>query len=306
MRRLVLVLIFIFSCFYVIGQNQEQYNHYIANQGLLNPAYNGTREFMSGLLVSRNQWIGIEGAPITQALNVHSPISNTNLGLGLAVTNESMGAHHSLDCYGAVAYKVPINNDYKLSLGLQLGFNSFSMDQSKLVSYDNSDASLYDIPNTIALNVGFGSYFYSDKLFVGFSIPEFFTNFSNSKLGTDKSVFDYKNLHYYLYGGYVFEADNYAIKPTILTRFVYGAPIQIDMTANILLFRKAWLGLSYKTSSEMTFLLEYIIDNRFTVRYSYDYPFSSLNQVTNYGSHEVGIQFDFDFGKTVMKSIRYF
>lgn len=305
MRNILLCIILLFSCFLAFGQNQEQYNHYIANQGLLNPAYNGTRESLSGLIVSRNQWVGFEGAPVTQALNVHSPISNTNLGLGLSVTNEKIGATHTLDCYGAVAYKFPMNNDYTLSLGVQFGFNSFSMDQSKLVTTDSSDPALYGSSN-IAMNAGFGSYFYSEKLFAGFSIPEFFTNEYDTGAGSYKSSFDYKNIHYYLYGGYVFDLDRIAIKPTVLSRFVYGAPVQVDLTANVLLFQKAWLGLTYKTSSEMTFLVEYLINKSFSVRYSYDYPISSLNQVKNYGSHELGLQFDLNFGRPVMRSIRYF
>ncbi|MBN1462562.1 MAG: type IX secretion system membrane protein PorP/SprF [Paludibacteraceae bacterium] len=305
MRRTAFFLLFVIVCLYTNAQNYKQYNHYIANQGLLNPAYNGTRDYLSGLVVVRNQWIGIEGAPVTQALNIHSPISTSNLGLGLSVTNENIGATHTLDLYAAVSYKVELTEDYLLSFGIQGGINSFSLDQSEIITGDNSDPVLYGSSNS-AMNAGFGSYLYSDKLFVGLSIPEFFTNEYNTTASEYIKTFDYKNIHYYLYGGYVFEFTDLAFKPTILTRFVYGAPIQIDLSGNFLVFEKAWLGLSYKTSSELVFLVEYVINNMFSVRYSYDYPFSSLNQVKNAGSHELGIQFDLNFGKTVMKSIRYF
>ena len=305
MRKLGLILFFVCSCIVTIAQNYKQYNHYIANQGLLNPAYNGTREVLSGLLVARNQWIGIEGAPVTQAFNLHAPAANSNLGLGLSITNEKIGATHMLDLYGAIAYKVYLNEDYILSLGVQAGINSFSMDESLIVSLDNSDPTLYGSSNA-SMNAGFGSYVYSEKFFAGLSIPEFFTNVYDTKAAQYVKTFDYKNIHYYLYGGYVFEFDYYAFKPTVLSRMVYGAPIQIDLTANFLLLERVWLGLSYKTSSELTFLAEYLIDKKLSIRYSYDYPFSALNQVKNYGSHEIGIQFDFSFGRTTMKSIRYF
>ncbi len=204
-----------------------------------------------------------------------------------------------------MTYKVYLTEDYIMSLGVQGGINSFSIDQSQIVSLDNTDPALYGSSNA-SMNAGFGTYIYSDRMFAGLSIPEFFTNIYDTKVSDYSKTFDYKNIHYYLYGGYVFDFDTYAIKPTVLSRFVYGAPIEVDFTANILLLESVWLGLSYKTSNELTFLLEYMIDKRFTVRYSYDYPFSALNQVKNYGSHEVGIQFDFSFGRTVMKSIRYF
>lgn len=305
MKRILPLIIFLLTTM-LHGQNQQQYNHFIADQGLLNPAYNGTRDFVSGILVLRNQWVGLEGAPVTQAINVHAPIGFTNLGAGLSITNENIGASHTLDFYGALAYRIYFQRDQTLSLGLQLGFNSFSMDQNKIVSLDNTDQALYGSAN-LALNSGVGAYYYTPKLFVGFSIPEFFTNEYDTGIGAYKNSLIFKNLHYYLYGGYVFEInENVAIKPTLLNRVVYGAPWQMDFTGNCLLYQKLWLGLTYKSSKELVFLTEFIINNKLTVRYSYDYPFSSLNQVKNGGSHELGLQFDLPIQRPVLRSIRYF
>jgi type IX secretion system PorP/SprF family membrane protein len=93
MKRFAMFVSGVLICMTGFSQNYKQFNQYIANQGILNPAYNGTRESLSGLIVARNQWIGIDGAPVTQALNVHSPISNTRLGLGASLINENIGAH---------------------------------------------------------------------------------------------------------------------------------------------------------------------------------------------------------------------
>ncbi len=307
MKRLlpIIFLLLFFDCI-SYAQNQKQYNHFIANQGLLNPAYTGTRDLISGILVLRNQWIGLDGAPTTQALNVHSPINYSPIGVGLSVINETIGATHTLDFYGSAAYRINFGADRNLSLGLQLGFNSFSLDQSKIVTEDNTDNALYGSSN-ISMNTGIGAYYYTNKYFIGFSVPEFFTNIYNTTAGTYKTTFSLSNIHYYLYGGYVFEInDEVAIKPSMLSRVIYGAPFQNDFTGSVLLHKIIWLGLTYKSSKELVFLTEYIINDNFTVRYSFDYPFSDLNNVKNYGSHEVGIQYDFSLGKTVMRSIRYF
>lgn len=288
------------------GQRQVQYNHFIGNQGLLNPAYTGTRESLSGIAVLRNQWMGIEGAPVTQALNIHSPIGDTPLGLGLSFSNESMGAHNNVDMYGAAAYKLDITRDLKLSLGLQLGFNSYSWHQSEIQTSDMTDNALYGSSN-FSFNSGVGAYLYSPKYFIGFSIPEFFTNIYDRNSTEFNSSLNMRNVYYYLYGGYVFEVnDQLAIKPSLLSRTVYGAPLQLDWTCSALLYQTVWAGITYKSSKEMVLLLEYVISNSFTLRYSFDYPFTDLNQVKNYGSHEIGLQFDFVFDKPVMRSIRYF
>lgn len=290
----------------MFGQSQKQYNHFIGNQGLLNPAYTGTRESLSGIAVIRNQWVGLEGAPVTQAFNIHSPLSDSPLGLGLSFTNENIGATHTLDLYGSAAYRIKFNRDLTLSMGLQLGFNSFSMDQSKIVTADNSDNALYGSSN-LSFNTGFGAYLYSKKYFAGFSIPEFFTNIYDTQAANYKTSLNLRNVHYYLYGGYIFEFnDEFALKPSLLSRTVYGAPLQFDLTCSALLYQTVWGGITYKSSKEMVFLLEYIISKAFTVRYSFDYPFTDLNQVKNYGSHEVGLQFDLTFDRPVMRSIRYF
>ncbi len=307
MRRLlpIIFILLFFDCI-LYAQNQKQYNHFIANQGLLNPAYNGTRDLISGVLVLRNQWVGLEGAPTTQALNVHTPLNYSPLGFGISVINETEGAHQTLDFYGAGSYRINFGADRNLSLGLQLGFNSFAFDQSKIETTNNTDEALYGSSN-FSMNTGIGAYYYTNKYFIGFSVPEFFTNIYNTTEGTYKTTFSLSNIHYYLYGGYVFELnDEIALKPSILSRAIYGAPFQNDFTGSVLLYKAVWLGVTYKSSKEFVFLAEYIINDNFTVRYSFDYPFTDLNTVKNYGSHEVGLQYDFSLGKTVMRSIRYF
>lgn len=290
----------------MFGQGQKQYNHFIGNQGLLNPAYTGTRDGLSGILIARNQWIGLEGAPVTQALNVHTPVGESPLGLGLSVTNESLGAHNNVDAFGAAAYKLEITRDLNLSLGVQLGFNSYSWHQSEIVTSDMTDNAIYGSSN-LSFNSGFGAYLYSPKYFIGFSIPEFFTNIYDRTSTEYQTSLNMRNVHYYLYGGYVFEVnDQLALKPSILTRTVYGAPLQFDYTCSALLYETVWAGLTYKSSKEMVFLLEYVINKSLTLRYSFDYPFNDLNQIKNYGSHEIGLQFDVNFDKPVMRSIRYF
>jgi len=289
------------------AQDLAQYNHYIANQGLLNPAYNGTRDVISGLFVHRSQWIGVEGAPMNQALNVHGPIEDTNLGLGVILQNDHIGFTNTFDFMGAASYKINIDKKKILSLGLQLGFSSFVSDGTKAVVSDPNDVALQDKYSKINFNAGFGAYFYTQEYFAGLSIPKFFYNEINNETDLYKNTLNFSNLHTYIYGGYVFEWGEVMVKPTLLTRIVPGAPLQFDVSANVLLMKKLWLGLSYRTTSDLVFLAEYNIDRRFTVRYSFDYTMSSLSNYAQYGSHEIGLQFDFSFEKRPgMRSIRYF
>lgn len=308
MKRFFVTIVLTVIILGTYAQNMTQYNHYIANQGLLNPAYNGTRDVISGLLLHRSQWVGYSGAPFNEALNVHGSIEDTNLGVGLSLMNDHIGLTNTFDLFGAASYKFQINRRDFVSLGLQLGVSSFVFDGTGAVMTDYNDPTIpYTKISKINMNIGFGAYYYAEEYFAGFSIPKFFHNKFDFDQDDFKNRFDFKNTHMYLYGGYVFEWGDVMVKPTLLTRIVPGAPLQFDLGGNVLLMEKVWLGLSYRTTSEMAFLTEYIINRQFTVRYSFDYPFSSINNYGKFGSHEISLQFDFTFNKRPgMRSIRYF
>src|SRR5690554_6429660 len=160
----------------LFGQDQYRFNHYIANQGLLNPAYNGTRDVISGLLIHRSQWIGFDGAPMNQALNVHGAIEDTDVGLGLALVNDRIGFSNTFDLFGAASYKVQLDRDRKfLSFGLQFGFSSLVYDGTKSVTGEFGDPVFDGKESKLNFNFGFGSYYYADDYFLGFSILMFFS-----------------------------------------------------------------------------------------------------------------------------------
>jgi type IX secretion system PorP/SprF family membrane protein len=303
---IILALVGIFST-NLLAQDQIQYNNYVANQGLLNPAYNGTRDVISGLIVAKSQWIGIEGAPNTQGLNIHGPIEDTNLGLGVSLTNDMIGFTNNLDFMASASYKLKLDRYKFLSFGLQVGVSSNVYDATKAVTDNYLDPVFQGKESKIGFNFGFGAYFYSDNYFAGFSVPKFFTQNFNEEDVTFKNTIDPKNLYTYLYGGYIFDWGDVKVKPTALFRFVYGAPLQFDVSANVLLAKRLWVGLAYRSTSDVVFLSEFIINRQFTVRYSFDYSMTSLNRYAKYGSHEIGLQFDFTFNKRAgMRSIRYF
>jgi len=294
---------------YTYGQDVAQYNHYIANQGLLNPAYNGTRDVISGLLINRNQWIGLEGAPMNQSLNVHGPIEDKNLGVGVSIMNDIIGFTRTTDAMVAASYKLIIDKRRFLSLGLQLGASSIVYDGTKAITDEQNDQVFQGRTSKIGLNVGFGAYLYEEDYFVGFSVPKMFSNKFDDDSEAFKNTLDFKNMTMYLYGGYVFDWGDVKVKPTLLFREVYGAPLQFDVSGNVLLMETLWLGLSYRSISDVVFLAEFKPNKKspFTFRYSFDYSISSLNQYAKIGSHEIGIQFDFVFNKRAgMRSIRYF
>jgi type IX secretion system PorP/SprF family membrane protein len=295
----------------VFAQNQYLFNNYIANQGMLNPAYNGSRDDISGLLLHRSQWIGFEGAPMLDALNVHGAIEETNFGVGGFIINDHHGFSNTLDFMAAGSYKLQFGggragDDMTLMLGLQMGLSSMIYDGTKAITDNFGDPVFKGKESKVFFNSGFGAYFYTEDYFAGFSIPRFFSPNFDMQSETHKNQFDFKNMHMYLYGGYVFDFQGTLVRPTLLVKQVYGAPMQFDVSGAVYLMESLWLGLTYRTVAEAVFFADYKISRQFTLRYSFDYSFSPVQPWAKFGSHEIGLQFDFSFQpRTGMKTIRH-
>lgn len=57
----------------VQSQQDAQYTQYMYNTVSVNPGYAGSRGHISIAALHRSQWVGLDGAPTTQTLNLHSP-----------------------------------------------------------------------------------------------------------------------------------------------------------------------------------------------------------------------------------------
>ncbi|MBB3123460.1 type IX secretion system PorP/SprF family membrane protein, partial [Mesoflavibacter sabulilitoris] len=54
------------------AQQDPQYTQYMYNMNVVNPAYAGSYEGVAIGALYRSQWVGLEGAPSTGTLTIHS------------------------------------------------------------------------------------------------------------------------------------------------------------------------------------------------------------------------------------------
>jgi len=73
------------------SQQDSQYTQYMYNTININPAYAGSREVLSIFGLHRSQWIGLDGAPTTNAFSINSPIGDSSFGIGLSFVNDRIG-----------------------------------------------------------------------------------------------------------------------------------------------------------------------------------------------------------------------
>ena len=272
------------------AQQDSQYTHYMYNTININPAYAGSRGVTSIFGLHRTQWVGLDGAPTTNAFSINTPIRNSKLGLGLSFVNDKIGASDQNNISADLSYTIPTSEKYNLSFGIKATANLLNVDYTKLDRYNGgSPVFQNNIDNEFSPNIGAGVYYHSDKLYVGFSVP----NFLDVKHFDDNaSAAIQDRLHYYLMGGYVFDVSpTVKLKPSVLTKMVSGAPLQVDVSANVLLQDKFTLGLSYRWSAAATAMAGIQVTDGLLIGYSYDFDTTSLENY-NSGSHEIFLRFE--------------
>jgi type IX secretion system PorP/SprF family membrane protein len=287
-NSIVLLLLLVMSSGY--AQQESQYTHYMYNTININPAYAVSRGVLSVFGLHRTQWVGLDGAPITNSFSINTPIQNSRMGIGLSFVNDKIGASEQNNISVDFSYTIPVSLDYKLSFGLKASANLLNVDYTKLDRYDLNDPKFQNnIDNVFSPNIGAGVYFHSDQLYVGFSVP----NFLPLRRFDDVVSSAVENsLHYYLIGGYVFDVSpSLKLKPTFMTKMVSGAPLQLDLSANALIQDKLTVGLAWRWDAALTAMAGFQLSDGLFVGYSYDFETTSLSNY-NSGSHEVFLRFE--------------
>ena len=292
------------------AQQQPLYTMYMWNQLVINPAYAGSREALTASAVWREQWVGLDGAPSTQVVSIHSPLPNESIGLGLTVQNDHIGPSNNTGVWGDFAYRLQTSEKAKLSFGLRAGFG---IHQANLRDLDNIDANdpafNSNVENNFLPNFGFGAYYYGNRGYVGISSPTIIENELNSGNNPGSDGEDLYNRHYYLVAGYVFslsqDSTGVMFKPSAVVRAVSGAPVSFDISANFLIKQKLWLGAAYRYQDAIAAIVSFQFTDHLQAGYSYDFGTSDLRNYHS-GSHEIMLTYDFFSNDVKTKNPRYF
>jgi len=310
MKKILILAIALTAAFSSYAQQDAMFTHYMFNTLAINPAYAGSRDALTITALHRSQWVGFEGAPVTQTLTIHSPV-NDKIGLGLSVLNDKIGPTQTTSLNGDFSYTIKVSKKGKLAFGLKGGFNlmqgdlnTISLDQKDDISFANN------VESEFLPNFGFGLYYYTTKWYVGLSAPKILENdfnANNSAGGTDDSN---EQRHYFLIAGTVFNLNkdgSLKLKPTTFVKVTNGAPVEVDLTGMLIIKDKVEIGLMYRTGDAAGVLLGYNFTDQLRFGYSFDWSFANTTGKYNSGSHEVMLRYDFIYkNKAKIRSPRYF
>ena len=299
-KRILLFLLLVTAA--ANAQQDAQFTQYMYNTININPAYAGSRGALSIFGLHRTQWVGMDGAPVTNAFSVNSPLGN-NVGLGVSLVNDKIGPTNENNLSVDFSYTIKTSESYKLSFGVKATANLFSLDPSKLNPEHQDDPSLRGFDNEFNPNVGAGIYWHSDKSYIGISVPSFI---ETSRYSDNEVAINQEKLNFYLIGGYVFDlSPMIQFKPAVLSKMVAGAPLQLDVSANFLINEKFVIGAAYRLDAAVSAMAGFQITEGIYIGYGYDLDTTKLNNY-NRGSHEIFLRFELLGSKSKIISPRFF
>jgi type IX secretion system PorP/SprF family membrane protein len=304
--QLTLVILFSVTSF-TYAQQDAQYTQYMYNTVSVNPAYAGSRGHLSIAALYRNQWLGLDGAPETQTLNLHSPMGYRGVGLGISIVNDKIGPTSETYFDIDFSYTIQTSFDAKLSFGLKASAHMLDIRYSELDEFeiDPQLQSQQDIQNKFSPNIGAGIYYHTERFYTGLSVPRLLetTHFDESSISTAT-----EQINLYFITGYVWDLNPFLkFKPTLLTKAVQGAPFQVDVSANFMFNEKFIGGVAYRWDAAFSGLFGFRISDEMFIGLAYDRETTDLGAATfNDGSFEVILRYDFIKNLSNLKSPRFF
>ena len=274
------------------GQQELNFNHYMLNSQLFNPAYVGLEENLTISSISNLQWLGFEGNPTTNSILLEAKLKN-NLGIGMELISDKIGPTNTNFIAVNASYHLKLNkNSHGLSLGIKLSGNDHNISLNSMSFDDITDPNARTKDSYFITNIGFGLSYYTDKLYFSFSIPYFFE---------PKTI--NKKRHYYLSGSFKKELNEKLLfNPNFLIKKALNTPTSIDVSTMLFYEDSFWLGLNYGASDKgfispndsggnLSFITGFKLIPALSIGYSFTSQIGNWTGSSNARSHEIYIKF---------------
>jgi type IX secretion system PorP/SprF family membrane protein len=274
-----------------LAQQIPNFSLYNMNHYLVNPAATGTTDRLPVSVSYRKIWAGMNNTPSVQYISGNMLVTK-DMGVGARIFNFQAGPLRKTGLEGSYSYHLSLgSDDTKLSFGLSLLLYQFNLNKSDMVVEDIDDQAFMGKDQLFVPDAGFGAYLYGNNYYVGLSVPQLFQR--NIDLKSDVILQQKQVRHYYLHGGYIFEAGiDFKIEPSALVKIMETGIFQADINALVTYKDMVSFGMSYRTQDALSFQTGYKSPDLF-IGYAYDLVLSGMRGNT-WGSHEILFTYTID------------
>jgi type IX secretion system PorP/SprF family membrane protein len=263
------------------------------NETLYNPASAGNNFSTGVFLHTRQQWVGISGAPSTHAGTVDTYIEDLRSGIGLTFAADRYGSISNYSTRLAYAFYIPIGEKAVLSLGLSGGI----LARSRRVSGSGSENP--DDPSWSYGNVSD----YSPDFDFGFEFKgPFKLGASIRHLAAQPPKYNLQkhsiNIWAYLSSRFNL-SESLSLEP--LASILYNESSYRAEAGALMYFLKTerrntysdrfWIGALYRTDNSFAILAGVNLTPKIRLGYSFDYGTGNLATISKIGTHELFLSF---------------
>jgi type IX secretion system PorP/SprF family membrane protein len=327
MRTYLKVISLVLFTQVIFAQQDPMFTKYMFNSLTFNPAYAGSNDHMTINLLHRTQWWGIDGAPVTQTLTLHTPLKNERVGVGFTITNDKIGNTNTVSATADYAYRIPIGAG-KLSIGLKGGIWNWRSDPTKLTIFDPTDDAFRNNQTLWLPNFGVGLYYSTKKFYTGLGAPRLIEYDLRKDATTAINAKLYRHYFFTIGGAIPLKGDALIFKPSALIKNVgidksfskdafyqaVGAPTEFNIDLSLFFQQTLWVGASYRSALQKTasswdsadLWVSYFLPNGLRIGAAYDYTLTSALQSKAQGSFEIMLGYEFDYKTKRVVTPRYF
>ncbi len=328
MKKSVLFIAIVFSISIAKAQLKPYYAQYVLNNYILNPAVTGIENYVDVKIGYRNQWSGIEGAPVTYYATVHGPIGKkgnrptatsfdmqgsnpykskeleldepetAHHGIGFTAISDKTGYITRTTFAASYAYHIPVSLHASIAAGFMAGATNVFLDKSKIVwaNLDPNDPAVGvnngEIMRT-KFEMGAGVWFYGRNFFIGSSVlnivPGKISLVESEKYGESNKP------HLFAQAGYKFQLSNdLSILPSAAILQISPFPTFVQLVSKLQYRDVLWIGGGYSFKDELSgnvFMAGMNIAHTINIGYSYSATSDQKLSAYTGNTHELVIGF---------------
>lgn len=265
------------------AQQVPQSYLYGYNPFLINPAFSGINNCTEISMAHHNQWVKIEGAPITNHLTVSSRIGQ-RWGIGGQFMLDKIGMLQQVSALGNASYGI-LKGKQSLRLGLSIGYNNYRVNPSNAIAFDLLD------PIVNGGNQSAGAI--SSDLGIAYEIGGLQVFGSVKQLIKTYSNFGYANLPGYVQRAHALVGAGYQIpvnstwglRPNVLLKSI-NTVMQADINLDANYKKLLQVGVGFRSQVGIVARAGVALKEKFFFGYAYEAPIANIASYSS-GSHEV-------------------
>ena len=297
MKKIIVVAQILLLAISTYGQQYPMFNQYFLNPYLYNPAAIGNSGYNELNLSYRQQWLGINDAPTTQAFDFQYP-TRKNISVGVQFYHDKTVLLSSSALTIGIAYQVSFEDEHFIKFGLSsgIGLNNFALDEV----HNPDDPALRDVlDQTTFLSGQFGVWYKLKGLKLGFSLPQLYKYSAIDTKDFQKITIDQFD-DYILTASYKFNlrASKMSLEPFGMYRKSEQLPAILEAGAMLDYKDIFWVGGSYRKDYGTTAYVGLNLKKNISFAYAYEF---AGGQHVNLGSGGHELSFKVRFGKNKYK-----